>query len=353
VNSLRALAANRKSAADSLKSAIGSHQTAPNQQHSGGQLDEQQQQQQMNSAELANIEQQLEQQHHSSGQLHQPQSFLIPMALVQTSSSEADSAPRLEPERGPSGNGGRPEQQQQQQVISSADSQLHPLHAQLGAMHADLQQPHQQHQQQQQSFVRSPAQMYRQSLANNQQLADQQQQQQWGQPPVASQGFMSSFLMGEKEKMTAAALRLQSHSQLLAAAHEARKQQVSAAGQLQGQAAAHNSLQQHQHQSQAHSSALSANGPPQATLNTNLHQPTNTVPQSSASNNLLSSSSSSASFAPPAAHSNLLDLLNPKGPGGLMPPIMMPYSRMPDNAIGQAYGAAVGSALPAESGKTH
>lgn len=42
---------------------------------------------------------------------------------------------------------------------------------------------------------------------------------------------------------------------------------------------------------------------------------------------------------------------NPKGPGGLMPVMMVPYSHMPDNMIGQAYNAAVGRALPIESGR--
>lgn len=37
-------------------------------------------------------------------------------------------------------------------------------------------------------------------------------------------------------------------------------------------------------------------------------------------------------------------------PGGLMPVMMMPFSHMPDNMIGQAYNAAVGQALPLESG---
>ena len=172
------------------------------------------------------------------------------------------------------------QQQQQQQHINSAGSQLHAAHSPAPAT-ASGHEP------------RSPMQMYRQQ---------QQQQLSNAASNAIAQGFMSSFLSGEKDKMTAAAARLQSHlalQQLVAPSASQLLRSTLTAPSLANQSPTNFQQQQQQ---------------------------------------------------PPPSVPTLVNAQHPKGPGGLMPPIMMPYSRMPDNAIGQAYGAAVGSALPAESG---
>lgn len=120
----------------------------------------------------------------------------------------------------------------------------------------------------------------------------QQQQRQLSQPPplggTINHGFMSSFLQAEKEKMTAAAaMRL---SQQPTAPTSA-----TSTASLSSQTGANS---QHKHQQ-----AAAQTGEQQAATQ-----------------------------------------------GGLMPIMMMPLSHMPDNMIGQAYNAAVGQALPIESG---
>lgn len=180
---------------------------------------------------------------------NQQQSFLIPLALVQSDSGS-----------GSAGN------------FNNADNLF-------GGQHSD----------QHLAGRRSPAQIHQQQVRMAAAAAS-------NQPSIShslNTGFMSSFLSAEKEKMTAAALRL------------------------------------HQAASQVTSAVANYSSPPLT---------------------------SSTSLAPPLAPPN-----HPKaagyhhhhhhGPGGLMPVMMMPLSRMPDSAIGQAYGAAVGNALPIESGK--
>lgn len=143
-------------------------------------------------------------------------------------------------------------------------------------------------------------------------------------------GFMSNFLLAEKEKMAAAAMR--------------QMQQVTAhANQVPATAAA----------TQSGSAALALNSPAQGA----------TLPANANSDQTLSGSLAEP-LRPAVAPSNNPPTNNQQnhqaanhqkqGPGGLMPVMMMPFSMMPDNAIGQAYNAAVGQALPIESGtSTH
>lgn len=220
------------------------------------------------------------------------QSFLIPMALVQTPVDSSSS---------PNSNSAADEQQQQfsaadapRQLLGLAGSQLHASQAQplSGPAAADWAQPATT------GGRRSPMQLHQQRLEAAASASA-------SSSPVSSslnQGFMSSFLQAEKEKMTAAALRLQQQQQQVAAAAVS-----SRPGQLL-----------------AASSTTSTSSSPQ-------QQPPQQQPQPQPQQQ------------PPPQR--------PGGPGGLMPVMMVPFSRMPDNAIGQAYGAAVGTALPAESGR--
>lgn len=144
----------------------------------------------------------------------------------------------------------------------------------------------------------------------------QQQQNSIHSVPVPH-GFMSSFLLGEKEKMTAAATAMLLKQQQLA----------SSAGTTLPPPSTVAAISQQQLPPQVAGGASQSN-------QQHVSAPSNNNDQSSQQ-----STSSS------------LSSINPKGPGGLMPSMMAPLSRMPDNALGQAYGAAVGIALPAESGR--
>ena len=208
------------------------------------------------------------------------------MALVQTSSDEK-----------PSEGGGA--------VADPVVRQIGPAGSQLRAAHALP--ADQLAQSGNGNARRSPMQTYQQrqqmvAAGNNNQLLAPQSNGLYS-PSGLPHGFMSSFLLGEKEKMQAAAMR-----QLVAAATTAnadsvqRAPQQAATGQLTANNNNNNQQQQHPNSNPANPNEL--------------------------------------------AHK----LVGPFGGAGLMPNMMFPYGRMPDNAIGQAYGAAVGQALPLESG---
>lgn len=292
----------------------------------------------------------------SGNKQQQQQSFLIPMALVQT--TQADEQPQVTAS-------GADQRQKGHQQPSGGNSELHAAHAQpsetLDWPHNELgagnfpaddglvpfgafrpqhhnQQQHR-HQREQQPML-SPMHNYQRLLsALQQQRAPHHLQQSSpyrqqvlsasassasssasASPPsfAINHGFMSSFLQAEKDKMHAAAL--------------ARIQPLVAA-------ASH-------------------------------------LPASSPSPVIASSSSSSSSLLPIESNANVAHVqpnnnnqfnqqplindataTNNNGnrllaAGGLMPAAaLVPFSRMPDNAIGQAYNAAVGRALAAESGR--
>lgn len=142
-------------------------------------------------------------------------------------------------------------------------------------------------------------------------------------------GFMSNFLLAEKEKMAAAAMR---QMQQVAAAN---------ANQVPAMAAA----------TPSGSPALALNSPAQgATLSANAN-PDQSSSSGSLAEPLRQSAAAPSNNSPTNNQQNHQAANHQKqGPGGLMPVMMMPFSMMPDNAIGQAYNAAVGQALPIESG---
>jgi hypothetical protein len=252
------------------------------------------------------------------GGFQRAQSFLIPMAVVQASQSSNElGQPQGDPFSyellgkhqqsmllaalgGNEANGG---------ALGPAGSQLHPQHAQPNANY-------------QSASSTSGGQRVRSPSMNLHEFNRQQQQQQHGPTtsgaPI-SHGFMSSFLLGEKEKMTAAAMRLQKQRQL-----------ASSAGLGSSSTAPLPANVSQQHPATAGATAASQASHLQVAAPSNNDQPTSSSP-------------------PPS--STTLTTSYPKGPGGLMPSMIAPLSRMPDNAIGQAYGAAVGIALPAESGR--
>lgn len=193
--------------------------------------------------------------HGKQQQHHQAASFLIPMAVIQ--GEPAEPAPSQPQQADAAGFGG------------------HAPRAEGGPRAAQ----------------RSPMQLY-------QQLMLQQQQQQ--RPAVnhagslINQGFMSSFLLAEKEKLSAAAAR-----------------------QL-----------------------------PTASFPPPPPQPVATF------NNGNNNNSNSPQSQPKQQVQQVAPQSGPNGAGGLMPSLMMAFSMMPDNMIGQAYNAAVGQALPLESGRS-
>lgn len=139
-------------------------------------------------------------------------------------------------------------------------------------------------------------------------------------------GFMSSFLMGEKEKMAMAAMRVHQQQQ---------RPPVAQAGLLTTatSVAPTSAAQQQQHPT---------NHLDHASNNATVDLVTTNNNNTAAHSNNLNSNAPATIVGKPGALS---------GPGGLMPLMMLPYSHMPDNMIGQAYNAAVGHALPAESGR--
>lgn len=139
--------------------------------------------------------------------------------------------------------------------------------------------------------------------------------------PHLSHGFMSSFLQAEKERMRELASHLSPVESSTNTLHVPPSSNHLMAGPTITTSAAAQSQSQWPHPSNSH-----------ATSHIQLHQ--NQPP-----NHL--------TFNAPVAPQD-----NPLAAGGLMPAAALaPFSRMPDNAIGQAYNAAVGRALAAESGR--
>lgn len=139
-------------------------------------------------------------------------------------------------------------------------------------------------------------------------------------------GFMSSFLQGEKEKMTSAAMQTSSkqfqNSNNLDTAASA---SAAAAPQSSAQAATSGILSSSTSQTAPSNADNSSQQP-----TTNAQQVVQNQHQHQHQNH----------------HHNQPQHLR----GGLMPMMMMPLSMMPDNMIGQAYNAATQQALSVESG---
>lgn len=182
---------------------------------------------------------------------------------------------------------------------------------------------HQQHQFQYQS----PMQLYQQLMAaGNEPQAFQSVGRGHVQP-----GFMSSFLLAEKERMAAAAMRIAQQANFAPQPMAAKLQ--SAAPQSQSLASASTSTSAVTLQPATAASSTDNN-------NNNSQQQTTkpapiTNPKQQQNNQSVANGGSGSSR---------------QTPGGLMPNMMMPLSHMPDTMIGQAYNAAVGQALPSDTG---
>lgn len=281
----------------------GSQQTDQQQQHvdENGQPIQQQQQQQ----------QQLPRQHSAASS-----SFLIPMAVIQSANEQGDSsngkqladqmassvgAPNFESLKQQHQRQSSQLQQQQQQQLPSFNNQnldnnafLEPPRG-LFSMPPPPQAPRRSRQQQ------SPMQNY-QNLMSSASVNH-----------GINHGFMSSFLQGEKEKMTSAAM------QTLSKQFQHSNGLDTAASQSGAQTAA---TQQQNSGSSSQTSPLSQTAP--SNVNQSSQQPTTNAQQ----------------VVQNQQHQR----------GGLMPMMMMPLSMMPDNMIGQAYNAATQQALSVESG---
>lgn len=139
-------------------------------------------------------------------------------------------------------------------------------------------------------------------------------------------GFMSSFLQGEKEKMTAAAMQISKQF----------------AGSLPPPATRPAVLDTADSVTAQQSSPASTGG---SSSNTTLTAPSNANQLSQQHQQFTNAQKQQV-----AHYGQQQQQQGRQGPGGLMPMMMMPLSMMPDNMIGQAYNAATQQALSVESG---